>query len=262
MALFGRKKKREEREEREERTDVRSVAEARAEKRESTRQKAPAEGPQTPLPGLGPWDSKDALPAEPYVDLGALKLPYIKDITLTLSADGAPGEFTGVTAAYGRSALQLTVFAAPRNTDLWPALAPALLAESAHAMTRDGEFGQEVWCDIPTEDGFIPGRIIGVDGDRWMLRGIFTGPAARETIDQTILNRYLRSIVVDRGTTPYSPQAPIQLTFPEVSTDSGESEGEGVPDRGPTAYSHDVDVRSRREAEQILRRGQLSSEIR
>ena len=45
------------------------------------------------------------------------------------------------------------------------------------------------------------GAIVGVDGPRWMLRGIFSGPAAEDpkSPEAEILNRFFSDIVVDRG---------------------------------------------------------------
>ena len=53
----------------------------------------------------------------------------------------------------------------------------------------DGPFGTELRARVPAEGPagqqpqLAPARFLGVDGPRWFLRGLVTGPAATETVN-------------------------------------------------------------------------------
>ena len=48
-------------------------------------------------------------------------------------------------------------------------------------------------------------RFVGVDGPRWFLRGLFTGPAADGGEQAELLEEVLRDVVVVRGEHPVPP---------------------------------------------------------
>jgi hypothetical protein len=53
-----------------------------------------------------------------------------------------------------------------------------------------------------------------VDGPRWFLRGLLTGPAAAAPEGATALEEAFRDIVVVRGTAPLPVREPLTLTLP------------------------------------------------
>ena len=57
-------------------------------------------------------------------------------------------------------------------------------------------------------------RFVGVDGPRWFLRGLFTGPAAAGGEQADLLEEVFRDIVVVRGDHPVPPREILELRLP------------------------------------------------
>ena len=55
-------------------------------------------------------------------------------------------------------------------------------------------------------------RFVGIDGPRWFLRGLFTGPAAVDP--NGVLEEVLRDVVVVRGEHPVPPRDILELRLP------------------------------------------------
>jgi hypothetical protein len=89
----------------------------------------------------------------------------------------------------------------------------------------DGPFGPELAGTIlatpPAQPGQAPpqpvrrpARFLGVDGPRWFLRGMMSGPAAAEPEAAAELEQAFRAIVVVRGSEPMPVREPLPLTLP------------------------------------------------
>jgi hypothetical protein len=59
-----------------------------------------------------------------------------------------------------------------------------------------------------------PARFLGVDGPRWFLRGMMSGPAAADPAAAATLEEAFRGIVVVRGSQPMPVREPLTLTLP------------------------------------------------
>ena len=57
-------------------------------------------------------------------------------------------------------------------------------------------------------------RFVGVDGPRWFLRGLFTGPAAGGGEPAGLLEEVFRDVVVVRGEHPVPPRDILELRLP------------------------------------------------
>jgi hypothetical protein len=57
-------------------------------------------------------------------------------------------------------------------------------------------------------------RFVGIDGPRWFLRGLFTGPAADGGEQAELLEEVLRDVVVVRGEHPVPPREILELRLP------------------------------------------------
>ena len=83
----------------------------------------------------------------------------------------------------------------------------------------EGSFGTELIAQVPTEPG-QPAlglrlvRFVGVDGPRWFVRGLFTGPAADGGEQAELLEEVLRDVVVVRGEHPVPPREILELRLP------------------------------------------------
>jgi hypothetical protein len=178
----------------------------------------------------GPWDEADA-PDDglPRVDLGALRVPAISGMELRVDVN-AQQQVVGASLRSGESLLQLSVFAAPRAGNLWDdvraELARGASGQGASLREVDGPFGRElagtVLLQVPPQPGQSDppkpvrraARFLGVDGPRWFLRGMLTGPAASNPEEAAGLEEAFRAVVVVRGSHPMPVRDQLPLTLP------------------------------------------------
>ena len=192
----------------------------------------------------GPWDLADAPETEtPRLDLGALQVVVLPDTDVRLEVS-PEGEVVAATLVRGESALQLNVFAAPRTEGIWAEvraeIRDALNGGGGQADEADGVFGRELRAKVPTEvpgQGIVlsPARFVGVDGPRWFLRGLLTGPAATEDAVAQPLLAAMKEVVVVRGADPMAVRDPLPLALPADAVQQAEEQAAGLqmPERGP-----------------------------
>jgi hypothetical protein len=118
--------------------------------------------------------------------------------------------------------LQLQAFAASKIEGMWePTLAAieqAITDQGGSAQRLEGALGPEIKAGVPVvEDGLRllkESRFIGVDGPRWFLRGVLTGPDLAHPPRYQSLIELFRSVGVSRGETPLPPGDLLPLTIP------------------------------------------------
>jgi len=177
----------------------------------------------------GPWDEADA-PQDGLnrIDLGALQLPALPGTDLRVELN-AQQQVIAATLRAGDSFLQVSVFAAPRAGGIWDSvrgdLATSASGQGGSLKEVEGPFGPELAGTIvatpPAQPGQPapqpvrrPARFLGVDGPRWFLRGMMSGPAAADPAVAAILEEAFRGIVVVRGSQPMPVREPLTLTLP------------------------------------------------
>ena len=131
----------------------------------------------------GPWDVDDEnVPDyDEYLDMGAYYLPFLQGIELRVKANRATQQVLGTTITYGSSSVEIEAFAAPKTMGLWDDVRADLVEANKDAKETDGVFGTELTLPVVVKGGRkVITRIVGVDGPRWMLRGIFSGKAATD----------------------------------------------------------------------------------
>ena len=211
----------------------------------------------------GPWDAADA-PDDGVarIDLGAIRLPALAGTDLRVELNQQQ-KVIGATLRYGDSLLQVSAFAAPRADGIWDSvredLARSASGQGGSLREAEGPFGPELAGTIVASPPSQPGRtapaqpvrraarFLGVDGPRWFLRGLITGPAAESPEAAAVLESAFRGIVVVRGAEPMPvreqlplrlpPQAAAQLAAQQAAQQAA---GQAVPGRpgqpaGPTA---------------------------
>jgi hypothetical protein len=172
----------------------------------------------------GPWDS-GALPDDGIdrIDLGSLRVaPYV-EAELQLQVDEQTGEVQSAMLAGEQGALELRAFAAPRNGDLWSEVRPQIAADvSRHGGTateRPGRWGTELICQMQVvlPDGsqaIQPSRIVGINGERWLLRATFLGQPAVEPESAQGWEDALAAVVVHRGSEAMPSGDALPLVLP------------------------------------------------
>jgi hypothetical protein len=171
----------------------------------------------------GPWDSDGDYPEQPRIDFGSLLVPVRDgyDIQVLMSDE----EGVSVAVVHGDSGLQLQPFAAPRSSGLWQDVLPEIEQEVAsvggQSVEQDGPFGPELLARVVPPgvgDQQVPPqplRFIGVDGPRWFLRGLISGPAAIDDDETQQFREVLADVVVVRGEQAQPPRSPLQIQLPE-----------------------------------------------
>ena len=174
--------------------------------------------------GSGPWDSGDA-PGDDIqrVDLGSLFVAAEEGRELRLQVDEQTGEVQSVLLAGEDGAVEVRAFAAARNGDLWGEVRPQIAADVAQrggtATEREGRWGTELVCQMPAQmpDGtaaYQPSRIVGINGERWMLRATFLGRPAVEPESADSWEDAVTRIIVHRGTHAMPPGDALPVTLP------------------------------------------------
>lgn len=187
---------------------------------------------ETPsAPDRGPYDVSEA-PEAPRLDLGSLQIPAVPDVEVRVQAD-PQGVIQQVVLVHGQNALQLGVFAAPRSDGIWDEvreeIRQSLAADGATVQEVDGERGPELRARVRTPDGPTDLRFVGIDGPRWMVRGVFQGAAASDAAAAGPLTACLDGLVVDRGQEAKPVREPLPLRLPrEVAEQQAAAEQQEV----------------------------------
>jgi hypothetical protein len=202
---------------------------------------------------VGPWDEADA-PRDgiPRIDLGCLRLPAVPGMELRVDVN-AQQQVVGATLRAGDSLLQVSAFAAPRAAGIWDdvraELAQSASGQGGRLTEVSGPFGAELAGSVLIATAPAPGaapgppvrraaRFVGVDGPRWFLRGMISGPAAEDPQAAAPLEAAFRAIVVVRGSQPMPVRDQLPLTLPpqaaeQVARQQAAARGGGAP--GPAA---------------------------
>jgi hypothetical protein len=200
----------------------------------------------------GPWDAEETFPPHERIDFGSLQVPVSEgfEIQLNLAEDQGPL----ITVLRAGSSLQLQAFAASKSGGLWNdvrrEIATAVAEAGGASDEAEGRFGVELRARVRATDAgqaaqpgaLQPIRFLGVDGPRWFLRGVITGPAAHHRSAADPLEDIFAGIVVVRGEHPAPPRDLLEIQLPEQARQAIEAEmaeaeeGRSLPDpfeRGP-----------------------------
>lgn len=174
----------------------------------------------------GPWDAEAPFPAVDRVDLGSLQVPIGPEHEIQLVMAEQHGAW--VTIRYRESEVQIQAFAAARRGALWDDVRTEIAAEvntaGGQSQETEGSFGIELMAQVPApaepgQGAAEPGemrlvRFVGVDGPRWFVRGLFSGPAADGGDQADLLEEVFRDVVVVRGEHPVPPREILELRLP------------------------------------------------
>ncbi|KAB1939575.1 DUF3710 domain-containing protein [Micromonospora sp. ALFpr18c] len=184
----------------------------------------------------GPYDISEVDDDVQRLDLGSLHIPAIAEVEVRVQAD-PQGVVQQVVLVHGDNALQLGVFAAPRSEGIWDEvreeIRQSLLRDGAAAQEVEGEYGPELHAQVRTPDGPTNLRFVGVDGPRWMVRGVFQGPVATDPATAGPLAECLDGLVVDRGQEAKPVREPLPLRLPREIADQAGAEDGSAPAAEP-----------------------------
>ncbi len=204
-------------------------------------EQAPEQQPAPPPPRpQGPWDVQDA-PDDGLerLDLGGLRIPIPPDTEVRVEVEES-GAIVAATMIQGTSAMQINAFAAPRTTGIWDEvreeIAVTLRESSGRADEAEGPWGGELRAGVPTEGGALAAaRFVGVDGPRWFLRALLTGPAATDESAAAPLLAGLRDVVVVRGNEAMAVRNILPLALPQgVAEQAAEAQAAATAEPDPS----------------------------
>jgi hypothetical protein len=170
----------------------------------------------------GPFDVAEVPSLRPYVDFGSLKVAPREGLQLRLDVEESTKRIVAVSLDYAESTLQVQAFSAPKSTGLWheirAQLSAQLTGQGATVEEREGALGAELLAVLPLSaergGGTTSVRFVGVDGPRWVLRGVMTGKGAVDPEFGRKLESLYREVVVVRGDSPLPPRELLPLRVP------------------------------------------------
>ena len=150
-----------------------------------------------------------------HLDLGSVLVPVVEggQVTVEMSEAHQPQNVYLVTPI-GR--ISVSAFAAPKSPGMWREvvreLAASLRDDGAATSVEDGHWGREV---VAETDGATH-RFIGVDGPRWLVRCVGSGPTEHADDLARLSRAVLAETVVRRGSEPFPPRDPLPVVLPPV----------------------------------------------
>lgn len=170
--------------------------------------------------------SRESDGGPPTLDFGALRIPAVDGMQVRTELDDQE-HVVGVAVMIDETMLQLQAFAAPRSEDLWDEIrqeiAEGIRGGQGKAREVDGPFGRELQAEVAVTDeaggtSRQPVRFLGLDGDRWFLRGVVTGAGAGDPSRATAVEAIFAGIEVERGSHAAAPRHLLTLTLPTNSS--------------------------------------------
>jgi Protein of unknown function (DUF3710) len=170
------------------------------------------------IPPTGPHDGDDLDPevtdAAGLVDFGAIRVPLPPNGKVTVEPT-ANGRMQAVHIALPEGRLSVSALAAPKSSTLWSELAREIDASLREGGARVRSFPGNWGRELHATSGGATSVFVGVDGPRWMLYGVATGPTAQAATLDAELRRMLRGTVVVRGKQPYPVRTILPLAMPD-----------------------------------------------
>lgn len=159
----------------------------------------------------------------PRLDFGALRISAVDGMQVRAELDDQQ-QVIGVAVMLDETVLQLQAFAAPKSENLWDEvrqeIAEGIRGGQGKAREVDGPFGREIQAEVVVADpagtsNRQPVRFLGVDGDRWFLRGVVTGAGATDPARAEAVEAVFGTVEVERGMHAAPPRDPLPLTLPD-----------------------------------------------
>lgn len=173
---------------------------------------------------LGPFDSGEVGVLTPYLDFGSLRIRPRQDLAIRAEVEEVSKRILAVTLELDGMKLQLQAFAASKSAGLWAdaltSLQAAVVAQGGQGEVVHGALGPELRVSAPVRIGELTelrqSRFVGVDGPRWLLRGVLIGEELYAETRYLKLIELFRETVVHRGETPFPPNELLPITLPQL----------------------------------------------
>ncbi|MEI8232070.1 MAG: DUF3710 domain-containing protein [Actinomycetes bacterium] len=168
----------------------------------------------------GPYDESEAAAPTDLAEFGSIAFVPNSRVSVRAEIEEGSGRMVALSFDLGQSSLQVQAFACPKGVNLWEEvlndIVASLESQGIQSERHSGPFGNEIHAKMPiNSDELKPIRMFGVSGERWLLRGVISGPAVNELESKTELESVFRGMVVRRGQVPLPPRELLPLSLPE-----------------------------------------------
>ena len=169
----------------------------------------------------GPFDVSEVGLLTPYLDFGAIRISPHPEMKIRADVDEKTKRVIALTLEVDSHRIQLQAFAATKNEGLWAttlrALADGIGSQGGQAEELNGLLGPELHASVPAIAGqtkvMRKSVFVGVDGPRWFLRGVMSGPELLGPNYERLVSIF-RSTAVNRGDIAMPPGDLLPLRLP------------------------------------------------
>ena len=169
----------------------------------------------------GPFDVSEVGLLTPYLDFGAIRISPHPEMKIRADVDEKTKRVIALTLEVDSHKIQLQAFAATKNEGLWAttlrALADGIGSQGGQAEELKGLLGPELHASVPAIAGqtkvMRQSVFVGVDGPRWFLRGVMSGPDLLGPNYERLVSIF-RSTAVNRGDIAMPPGDLLPLKLP------------------------------------------------
>ena len=169
----------------------------------------------------GPFDVSEVGLLTPYLDFGAIRISPHPEMKIRADVDEKTKRVIALTLEVDSHRIQLQAFAATKNEGLWAttlrALADGIGSQGGQAGELNGLLGPELHASVPAIAGqtkvMRKSVFVGVDGPRWFLRGVMSGPELLGPNYERLVSIF-RSTAVNRGDIAMPPGDLLPLKLP------------------------------------------------
>lgn len=150
------------------------------------------------------------------MDLGSVRVPVPDGTQVQVEMDQESGNVRAVHIVTAHGQVTVSAYAAPRSGGLWREvsgeLADQLRSDGAKVTSGRGEWGIELSAIVNE----VALRFVGVDGPRWMLRGVIASPQSQASQAPDVLRDIVRDTIVVRGDAPMPVRTPLPIRLPDA----------------------------------------------
>lgn len=171
---------------------------------------------------LGPYDVSEVGVLVPFLDFGSIRIAPKQDMQIRADIEESTKRMIAITIEKLGHRIQLQAFASSKAAGIWgdtmAAIESGIATQGGNCERLEGLLGPELRAQVNVEENgkkvFRESRFIGVDGPRWFLRGVLSGPELYLQQNYEALIEIFRATAVNRGNIAMPPGELLPLILP------------------------------------------------
>jgi hypothetical protein len=173
----------------------------------------------------GPFDVSEIGLLAPYLDFGSIRISPQQDVAIKADIEESTKRIVSISLETEGHRLQLQAFAASKMEGLWAqamvAIEEGVRIQGGLADQIQGALGPELRVQTSVIENGLKllreSRFVGVDGPKWFLRGVLTGPELYSEARYMSLIALFRAVAVSRGELPLPPGDLLPISLPTAN---------------------------------------------